>query len=146
MTLYETDWYAWTQEQAALLREGAVEQLDLPNLAEEVQDLGITLAYVVSSDLAQVLLHLLKWWYQPSLRAQGPSWQETIGEHRDRLGRLCARKPSLRGQLPAMLVEEYPRACRRATLQTGLVLAAFPAQCPWELAQVLDVDFWPDTL
>jgi len=149
MTLYETDWYAWTQEQAALLREGAVEKLDLPNLAEEVQDLGITLAYVVSSDLAQVLLHLLKWWYQPSLRGlreAGQSWQETIGEHRDRLERLCARKPSLRGQLPAMLVEEYPRACRRATLQTGLVLSAFPAQCPWELAQVLDADFWPGAL
>jgi len=145
MTLYETDWYAWTQEQAALLREGAVEELDFPNLAEEVEDLGINLSHAVSSDLYQVLIHLLKWRYQPSLRAEGHSWQDTIVEHRDRLERLCARKPSLRGQLPAMLVEEYPRARRRATLQTGLGLSTFPAQCPWELAQVLDADFWPRT-
>jgi hypothetical protein len=145
MTLYETDWYAWTQEQAALLREGAVQELDLTNLAEEVEDLGINLSHAVSSDLYQVLIHLLKWRYQPSLRAEGHSWQDTIVEHRDRIERLCARKPSLRGQLPAMLVEEYPRARRRATLQTGLGLLTFPAQCPWELAQVLDADFWPRT-
>ena len=145
MPLYETDWYAWTQEQAALLREGAVQELDLTNLAEEVEDLGINLSHAVSSELYQVLLHLLKWRYQPSLRAERQSWQDTIVEHRDRIERLCARKPSLRGQLPAMLVEEYPRARRRARLQTGLGLSTFPAQCPWELAQVLDADFWPGT-
>jgi hypothetical protein len=134
MHLYETDFYAWTQEQAALLREGAVQELDLTNLAEEVEDLGINLYHAVSSDLYQVLIHLLKWHYQPSLRVEGHSWQDTLVEHRDRIERLCTRKPSLQGHLPAMLVEEYPRARRRASLQTGLPLTTFPVQCPWELA------------
>ena len=145
MTLYDKDFYAWTQEQAALLREGAVQELDLTNLAEEVEDLGINLSHAVSSDLYQVLIHLLKWRYQPSLRAEGHSWQDTIVEHRDRIERLCTRKPSLQGHLSAMLVEEYPRARRRASLQTGLPLTTFPAQCPWEFDQVLDADFWPGT-
>src|SRR4029450_10721316 len=118
--LYEQDFYAWTQEQAALLREGAVQELDLPNLAEEVEDLGHSLHHAVSSDLYQVLIHLLKWRYQPRRRVEGHSWQDTLVEHRDRIERLCLRKPSLRGQLPAMLVEEYPRAGRRARPQTRL--------------------------
>jgi Domain of unknown function DUF29 len=143
-TLYDNDFYAWTQEQAALLREGAIQELDLTNLAEEVEDLGINLSHAVSSDLYQVLIHLLKWQYQPRLRVEGHSWQDTLVEHRDRIERLCTRKPSLREHLPAMLVEEYPRARRRASLQTGLPLATFPAQCPWELDQVLDADFWPN--
>src|SRR5262245_27291890 len=115
-TLYDQDFYAWTLEQAALLREGAVQELDLTNLAE---DLGNSLSNAVSSDLYQVLIHLLKWEYQPRLRVEGHSWQDTIVEHRDRIERLCLRKPSLQGQLPAMLSEEYPRARRRASLQTG---------------------------
>ena len=39
-TLYDTDFYTWTQEQAALLREGASTALDLGNLAEEIESLG----------------------------------------------------------------------------------------------------------
>ena len=38
--LYETDFYTWTQEQAALLREGRVASADLPNIVEELETLG----------------------------------------------------------------------------------------------------------
>jgi hypothetical protein len=145
VTLYETDFYAWTQQQAALLRKGSVHDLDLTNLAEEVDDLGISQYTAVSSDLYQVLLHLLKWQYQPDLRVDSHSWQDSIVEHRDRIERLCTRMPSLRRQLPVMLEDEYPRARRRARYQTGLPLATFPLVCPWPLAQVLDADFWPAT-
>jgi hypothetical protein len=51
----------------------------------------------------------------------------------------------LRRQLPAVLAEEYPRARRRASTQTGLPFAAFPEVCPWTAAQVLDEDFWSGT-
>jgi hypothetical protein len=142
---YDHDFYAWTQEIAALIRAGQWDAIDREALAEEVEDLGVSQYYAVSSDLYQVLIHLLKWQYQPRLRAEGHSWQDTLVEHRDRIERLCTRMPSLRRQLPEMLAEEYPRARRRASLQTGLALATFPAQCPWELEQVLDADFWPDT-
>ena len=38
--LYEQDFYAWTQEQAALLRDRKTRTLDYVNLAEEVESLG----------------------------------------------------------------------------------------------------------
>jgi hypothetical protein len=142
--VYDQDFYAWTQQTAALIRAGHWRAIDQEALAEEVEDLGVSQYHAVSSDLYQVFIHLLKWRYQPALRVEGHSWQDTIVEHRDRIERLCTRSPSLRRQLPEMLVEEYPRARRRASGQTGLARATFPAQCPWELEQVLDVDFWPD--
>lgn len=39
-SLYEEDFYAWTQEQAALLRAGRVASVDLPNVLEEIETLG----------------------------------------------------------------------------------------------------------
>jgi hypothetical protein len=41
-SLYDTDFYAWTQEQAKLLRHQQWSQLDLPNLIEEIESLGKT--------------------------------------------------------------------------------------------------------
>jgi Domain of unknown function DUF29 len=142
---YDQDFYAWTQQTAALIRAEHWSAIDREALAEEVEDLGVSQYHAVSSDLYQVLIHLLKWRYQPRGRAEGHSWQDTIVEHRDRIERLCTRMPSLQRQLPTMLVEEYPRARRRASVQTRLAVSTFPAQCPWELEQVLDPDFWPDT-
>jgi hypothetical protein len=141
--LYEQDFYDWTQQTAALIRAHQWYDLDPVALAEEVSDLGVSQYNAVSSDLYQVLVHLLKWLYQPDYRVDSHSWRDTIVEHRDRIDRICARMPSLRPQLPTMLTDEYPRARRRAHYQTGFRLETFPLTCPWPLAQVLDPDFWP---
>ena len=142
--LYDQDLYAWTQEQAARLREGAVHDLDVPNLAEELSDLGSNLTHAVHSHLYQLLRHLLKWQYQPQLRVDSHSWQDTIEEARDQIPRYLERSPSLRPQVPTILAQEYPKARRRASRDTHLPLATFPEACPWTPAQVLDADFWPE--
>ena len=59
-TRYDDDFYAWTQEQAALLREGAVHELDLANLAEEIEDMGHSQQDKLASHLLVLLTHLLK--------------------------------------------------------------------------------------
>jgi len=143
--LYDQDFYAWTQTTAALIRAGTWDALDRETLAEEVDDLGVSQYNAVSSDLYQVLIHLLKWQYQPALHVDSHSWRDSIVEHRDRIDRLCTRSPSLRTHLPAMLAEEYPRARRRASIQTDLPLTTFPVACPWTLEEeVLHADFWPE--
>ena len=81
-TLYDEDFYAWTQQQATLLRKGAVQDLDLANLAEEIESLGKSQQHVLESRLEKLVLHLLKWHYQPSGRVTGHSWYSTIAEHR----------------------------------------------------------------
>jgi Domain of unknown function DUF29 len=120
-TLYDEDFYAWTQEQAALLREGAVQELDLTNLAEEIESLGKSDRRALGSHLRNLVLHLLKWQYQPSGHLTGHSWQE----------------------VPRLLARWYPLARQDAADETRLPLATFPATCPWTPDQVLDPEFWP---
>ena len=76
--LYEQDLYAWTQEQAALLREGAVHDLDVTNLAEEIESLGKSDRRALGSHLRNLVRHLLKWYYQPAGRDTGPSWRSCL--------------------------------------------------------------------
>jgi hypothetical protein len=165
-TLYDTDFYAWTQEQAALLRDGAVQELDLANLAEEIESLGKRDRRALGSDLEVVLIHLLKWQHQPGKRVEGYSWYDTITEHRGRIEQLLEDNPSLRGQVSTLLTERYPKARDRALMQMAPALPRrhdellprtpqdllreaasvfpLPPTCPWTSTEVLDDDFWPE--
>jgi hypothetical protein len=140
MTLYDTDFYAWTQEQTALLREGAWGELDLEHLIEEMEGLARSDYRAVSSAVYQILVHLLKWRHQP--RRQGKRWRSSLVEHRNRLeDDLTA---TLRAALPEMVAAQYPRACRKASAETGLPLTTFPETCPWKVEQILDHEYYPD--
>lgn len=142
--LYDTDFYAWTQQQAALLREGAWHELDRANLIEEVESLGKSQQLALESRLEKLVLHLLKWRYQPDKRVRGHSWQRTILEQRRRLDRLLHQNPSLRPMVSTVLAESYAYIRRRTHLETHLPLTTFPEQCPWTVDQILDDDFWPE--
>lgn len=142
-TLYETDFYAWTQRQAALLREEAFEQIDWNNLMEEIESLGRSEKHEVESRLTVILMHLLKWQYQPSRRITGRSWRKTLTIQRIDLDRHLAQNPSLRAQLPLLVNDVYTLAVRKAAVETGLDRRTFPLQCPWTVEQILDEEFWP---
>ena len=142
MTLYDTDVYAWAQEQAALLREGAVAELDLMHLAEEIDAMRASAYRTLSSAIYQILVHLLKWRYRPERR--GRNWQVSLVEQRNRVPRALSKMPSLAREMPTMVTEEYPRACRKASVQTDIPVAGFPATCPWDVEQILDHDFYPE--
>ncbi|HEY9608608.1 MAG TPA: DUF29 domain-containing protein [Allocoleopsis sp.] len=75
-TLYETDFYAWTQGQAELLRNHHWSKLDLPNLIEEIESLGKQQRAELRNPLSILMGHLLKWEYQPTKRSR--SWLNTI--------------------------------------------------------------------
>jgi Domain of unknown function DUF29 len=140
--LYDTDFYQWTQTQAAALRAKDVAALDLAHLAEEIESLGKRDRRAVESYLEVILLHLLKWAYQSERR--GRSWEKSLLQARHRLAKLLRENPSLANQVPVLLDEGYPHARRLAAVETGLPLTTFPATCPWAGAQVLDEDFWPE--
>ncbi len=139
---YETDFYLWTQQQAALLRQGEFNRvdLDLENIAEEIESMGKRDRRSISSYLQNVLMHLLKWRYQSQRR--GTSWRMSIRNGRQHIQRLLRESPSLTPQLPAILEEEYPPARENAADETGLPLTVFPDECPFTLEQITG-DFWP---
>ncbi|PWR20671.1 DUF29 domain-containing protein [Zavarzinia compransoris] len=139
--LYEEDFYAWANEQAALLRAGRLAAADIEHIAEEIESMGKAEKRELISRLAVLLLHLLKWRFQPAL--QGASWRTTILNQRDDLADLLADNPSLRAQVDDSLQRAYRKARRTAGLETGLAEESFPPACPWSFDQIIDPAFWP---
>jgi hypothetical protein len=134
-SLYEEDYLAWIEQQAALLRAGRTGDLDLSNLIEELEDMGRAEWRELENRLETLLAHILKRDYQPEKRSC--SWDSTIDDQRRRLERLFKRSPSLGRNLADTLAEMYPYAARKAVRETRMSPASFPAQLPYSVEQVL---------
>ena len=93
---YSTDFYAWAQEQAALLRAGRLNEADIANIAEEIESMGRGEKRELVNRLTVLLLHLLKWRFQPGFRSA--SWSSSIREQRIRLSSHMRDNPSLKDQ------------------------------------------------
>jgi Domain of unknown function DUF29 len=141
--LYEQDFYLWCLETCASLGAREFDAIDVHHLIEEIRDLGNNVRSALESDLGIVMLHLLKWQYQPGGRQDSHSWEDSMVEHRRRMHRLLKKSPSLKAHLTTAVEEEYPSARQRAAIQTGLPRATFPETCPWTLEQLLNDAFFP---
>jgi Domain of unknown function DUF29 len=115
---HETDLYAWTQAQSAALRAKEEETLDPANLAEEIESLGNEQAHAVDSHLAILLMHLLKWCYEPARRNR--SWRLSIVNACIEIRKRLRRSPSLRPELTTILIDAYVDAHNLAMDDTGL--------------------------
>jgi hypothetical protein len=138
---YEDDLFAWTQEQAALLRAHAADGIDWENLAEEIESMGGRDRRELESRLTVIVLHLLKWQAQPALR--GASWRKKLRTQRREIRKLLKQSPSLRREVPAIVREAYVDAVKDAIDETGLRVGAFPSACPYGPDDVLDEDYLP---
>ncbi|MBD1213891.1 MAG: DUF29 domain-containing protein [Dolichospermum sp.] len=142
LTGHDHDFYAWTQEQAQLLRKGQFNQIDFRNIAEEIADMGRWEKRELESRLELLLMHLLKWQFQSNLRSR--SWQLTIKEQRLRLEKLLAENPSLKSFLADCLEKIYQLAIISAERETGL--SSFPESCPYSLTEIFTSEFLPDDI
>jgi len=140
--IYETDFYGWIQNQVNTLRARNFEHLDLGNLIEEIESMGKGLQRALESRLEILLMHLLKWQFQPRLRS--PSWKFTIKEQRRRIEKLLKKNPSLSSALAEAFIDAYEFAIPAASAETGYDESIFPTQCPWTFEQVMRPDFWPE--
>jgi predicted DNA-binding ribbon-helix-helix protein len=140
--LYEQDYYSWLKQTALSLRKRAFDQLDMENLIEEIEDMGRNEKRAFESNLRVVLLHLLKWKYQPQQRSG--SWRGSIAEHRIRIRKALQDSPSLKNYLSEAFAETYQDAIRIASQETGLEPETFPTSCEWALQQVLDEAWLPN--
>ena len=142
--LYEHDFPLWAERQAALLRAGRFDELDLDNLIEEVEDLGRRERDTVESFVETILEHLLK---LDLARAERPrrGWLVTVDKQRARLARMLTR--TLKHHLESALSALYAglrRPLARQLEKDGVALDALPHACPYSLDQILDPDWYPD--
>lgn len=139
--MYESDFVVWAERMAELLQAQRFDELDLENLIDEVQDLSRRERSALCSNLEIVLMHLLKWQFQPSQRTG--SWRGSIREHRRRLFKLLRTSPSLKPYLEQEFEDCYQHARLVAADETELNITIFPTDCPYSVEQVLADDFWP---
>jgi hypothetical protein len=139
---YETDFYAWANEQAALLRAGKLSEADIAHIAEEIESIGKAEKRELVSRLCVLLTHLLKWKLQPALR--GRSWRLAIKEQRKEVRNHLADNPSLKSLADEAMTLAYDLATVKAAQETAIDEDGFPSDCPWSFRQATDDDFWPN--
>ena len=140
-TLYDRDFFAWAGEQAALLRAGRLAEADIAHIAEEIESMGRSEKRELVSRLKVLLVHLLKWQFQPGGR--GNSWRLTIAEQRREVAEHLDDNPSLRARLAEAMASAYGGAVLTAARETNLDPGTFPEGCPWDYATIMDPGFWP---
>jgi hypothetical protein len=139
---YETDFYGWANEQAALLRSGQLSAADIENIAEEIESMGRSEKRELISRLIVLLTHLLKWKFQP--KSRGSSWRTSIRVQRNRIVDHMDDNPSLKPQIPDAMEKAYRDAILQAADETKLSESVFPLACEWSFDQLIDPGFWPD--
>ncbi|MCC5618511.1 DUF29 domain-containing protein [Nostoc sp. CHAB 5836] len=140
-SLYETDFYAWTQEQVTLLRNEQWSQIDLQNLIEEIQSLGKQQRQELRNRLSVLIGHLLKWQYQSQYRSR--SWLATLRIQRLDIAELLEENPSLKPYLEEGLRKAYLKGVELAVGETDLPKRIFPVEFPYSLSEILNYDFYP---
>ncbi|HEY7243312.1 MAG TPA: DUF29 domain-containing protein [Xanthobacteraceae bacterium] len=126
---YWSDFYSWLMEQAAHVRAGRWEALDRENLAEEIESLGREQLNKLESALRVLMIHMLKWDHQPSLRSR--SWVLSIEAQRVELEDVLSDNPGLKARISAATARAYRRARIEAANETGLEKSEFPEECPY---------------
>ena len=141
-TLYEQDFYAWTQRQADLLRAGQLGELDVENLIEEIESLGRQERQELRNRLGVLLGHLLKWNYQPEARSK--SWVYTIKEQRQEIQRHLKENPSLKPYLREAIEVGYEQGLNLVGRETPLDPKGLPQICPFSETDIFEVPIdWP---
>ena len=151
MSDYDTDVYAWTLRQGALLRRLAAGErvndadLDWSNIAEEIETMGRSERSALASHVATIIEHLIKLQASPA-REPRIGWTMTIDRARSDIERLLEDSPSLRREVPAIVARETVRARRAAQRALGLHGDRPRVDIPsinYQDDQVLS-EWWPD--
>lgn len=140
---YHQDFYAWLLENAQFMRDGTLDKIDVPHLIEELEAMAKSERRELLSRLAVLLMHLLKWQYQPDKITR--SWKNTIITQRIEIAELLEDSPSLKAQMSANLQAAYNKAKIKAEDETGIDQQHFPKECPFALEQILADGFFPNS-
>jgi hypothetical protein len=146
----DQDFAAWIAQQVAALKGRRFDELDIDDLADEVESLAKRDYRRLVSAIRIILLHMLKWDYQPGHRGQ--LWRASINEHRDRVWGELASSPSFRSRIAEAIETAYPLARTKASEETGIFLKNFPVTCPYSWDDImkrpheLGADHVPDDL
>jgi hypothetical protein len=138
---YAEDFYGWLNTTAQLLRNRELSNVDFENIAEELESMGKSEKRELASRLTVLLVHLLKWQYQPENRSR--SWENTIKIQRIEIEELLEESPSLHYEVERVIDTAYRKARIGAEEETGIDQRHFPTTCPYAFEQLRDDEYYP---
>jgi len=142
-TLYDRDFYQWALKNAELMRQGRLSEVDVANIAEELESMGKSQKRELISRLSVLIMHLLKWQYQPKKRSK--SWLRSIIAQRADLSLLIDDSPSLKSEIVLSVARAYSLALVKFDNETGISSKKnLPTSCPYTFEQLMDDDFLPE--
>jgi hypothetical protein len=145
--LYEEDFYAWTQQQAELLRRLSPvgNELDIEHIAEEIEDLGRSDLRAAQSLCEHIIEHFLKLEYS-GLNEPADHWRDEIVECRIQLEKVLTRSIEAKLDLPSRYRAAL-RLVRRLDRDVPGLSRRLPKECPYRLEQICgsgDEDWFPE--
>jgi hypothetical protein len=140
-TLYEKDILLWVEDTVSKLKKHDFENLDIKNLIEEVEALGISQKKELISRLMILLEHLLKRLYVDSPDDYN-GWERTIRNQRAEIDLLISQVPSLQSRWEISFNDAWQRALLKVKKEYQKV--SFPEECPFEqtIETILNEDIW----
>jgi hypothetical protein len=115
--LYDEDIVAWSKQQADALRSaahaGSNLQLDWENLAEEIEDLGVSQRSAVASNVMRIIQRLVKLDHSPAVEPRN-GWRRSVRLARLQIQRRLEASPSLKPELARIVEEETKRGIEYA--------------------------------
>ena len=127
---YDADFAHWADQQSRHLAAGRFDQLDVGNLIDEVSALAKRDFRSLIGAIRVVLIHMLKWDYQPEERSQ--SWRRSIHNGRSKAELIIDDSPSFANRTDEVVARAYPAARSRAALETTIPERSFPSKCPYD--------------
>ena len=142
VNLYDRDYCLWLETTAQLLKNRQLNDIDFEHLIEEIEAMGRSEKNALESNLMVILMHLLKYKYQPEKRSN--SWKYTLREHRNRIKKAFKSSPSLKPYFETIFSDCYQEARKLAADETGLSLETFPKESPFAFEATLNPDYLPE--
>jgi len=142
-SLYERDYYEWVEDVVNKLRSRDFDLLDIENLIEEIESLGISDKNEMLSRLATLLEHLLKRIYV-DMPQEFNGWERTIREQRRRIKRSLKISPSLARFFVEVFDYAFKDALDEVRQEKGYKSVTFPDtwQFSSDIDEILNVNFW----
>jgi hypothetical protein len=139
--LYDKDFYAWTNEQAHLLKNRQFNRIDIKNLREEILSLRIHEELELTMNTRLILRYIVQ--FNLEIGVEERERLYAVREGRRTLERILRLSPSLFEQGSKSLEQCYADARKQAAIESGKPVAAFPEDCPFTFEQVIDESFFP---
>lgn len=139
--LYERDPYAWSIEQARLLREGRLDEIDVPNVADEILSVGKQELGHLEEALIALFANMLLWDDRPERRTRERAI--VIAEQRCAVEDRLRRSPGLRAKLDKAMQWSFHIGRLQAAADMDIEVTHFPESSPYDWEAIVSRPFEP---